>query len=240
MDTPSGAAPLPRPDGHVLAMDNIPLALPVASVGSRALAMAIDYLVVAVIGVVWAVAAVSVSSWLPQWGAAWSFAVFSLGYFVLEYLYFAGVEAMTGGRSLGKRALGLRVVSQLGGRASVGSLLVRNMVRLIDLIVGVWLVMLDPRARRLGDRLAGTLVVHERAQGTAEVLVTRVPAGWGAREVGVVESLLRRAASMDTDRAQRLARDLVALVERDDPALLRDVPADLPPVERLRRAVGAA
>ena len=100
--------------------------------------------------------------------------------------------------------------------------------------------MLDPRARRLGDRLAGTLVVHERSPAAADVVATRVPAGWGAREVGVVESLLRRAGAMDPERAQQLAEELLGLVERDDAALLRDVPADLPPVERLRRAVGAA
>ncbi|MET0553447.1 MAG: RDD family protein [Vicinamibacteria bacterium] len=238
MHATAGTASLTEPDGHVLAMDNIPLALPVAGVGSRALAMVIDYLVVGVLGVLWTVAAVGASSWMPAWGTAWTVALFSLGFFALEYGYFAGVEALTGGRSLGKRALGLRVVSQLGGRASVGSLLVRNMVRLIDLFVGVWLVMFDPRARRLGDRLAGTLVVHERAPA-AGVLVTRVPAGWSARDVGVVESLLRRTDTMDAERAQRMAQELLALVERDDAALLRDVPADLPPVERLRRAVGA-
>jgi hypothetical protein len=99
--------------------------------------------------------------------------------------------------------------------------------------------MFDPRARRLGDRLAGTLVVHERERA-AEVLVTRVPAGWSAREVAVVESLLRRAGTLEQGRAARLAEDLLSRVERDDAALLRDVPAGLPPVERLRRAVGAA
>jgi uncharacterized RDD family membrane protein YckC len=239
MDATAGTSSLPQTDGHVLAMDNIPLALPVAGVGSRALAMVIDYLVVGLLGIVWVVAAVGASSWLPAWGTAWTMAAFTLGFFVLEYGYFAGVEALTGGRSLGKRALGLRVVSQLGGRASVASLLVRNMVRLIDLLVGVWFVMFDPQARRLGDRLAGTLVVHERAQA-AGVLVTRVPAGWRARDVGVVESLLRRADTMDAERAQRMAQELLRLVERDDAALLRDLPADLPPMERLRRAVGAA
>jgi uncharacterized RDD family membrane protein YckC len=239
MNTLPETAPRPETDGHVLAMDNIPLALPVASVGSRALAMALDYTVVGLLGVVFVFGALAASSWLPDWGAAWGFAAFAIGYFVLEYGYFAGVEAITGGRSLGKRALGLRVVSRLGGRAPVGALLVRNMVRLIDTFVGIWLVMWDPLGRRLGDRLAGTLVVHDRVQAP-EVLVTRVPAGWGAREVGVAESLLRRAASMDPERAEQLARGLLAVLERDDEALLRDVPGDLPPVERLRRAVGAA
>jgi uncharacterized RDD family membrane protein YckC len=239
MDATAETASLPEPNGHVLAMDNIPLALPVASVGSRALALALDYVVVGVLGILWMFASIFVAGRLARGGGGWVLALMILGFFLLEYGYFAGVEALTNGRSLGKRALGLRVVSRHGGRASVGALLVRNLVRLVDSLVGVWLVMFDPLARRLGDRLAGTLVVHEHAR-TAEVLVTRIPAGWGAREVGVVESLLRRAGGLDEGRAQRLAEDLLSCVERDDAALLLDVPAELPPLERLRRAVGAA
>jgi hypothetical protein len=161
-----------------------------------------------------------------------------VGMFVLEYGYFAGVEAATGGRSVGKAALGLRVVSRDGGRASIGALLLRNMVRLVDLLVGVWFMMLDPLARRLGDRLAGTLVVHARARA-ADVAVGRIPAGWGAREVSVVASLLRRAGDMEPALTARLAGDLLACIERDDPVLLAEVPAGLDPVDRLRRAVQA-
>jgi uncharacterized RDD family membrane protein YckC len=239
MNTLPETAPLSESDGQVLAMDNIPLALPVASVGSRALALALDYLVVGVLGILWVFASIFLAGRLSRFGAGWVMALLILGFFLLEYGYFAGAEALTNGRSLGKRVLRLRVVSQHGGRASVGALLVRNMVRLVDSLVGVWLVMFDPRARRLGDRLAGTLVVHERVRA-AEVLVTRIPAGWSAREVAVVESLLRRAGTLEEGRAARLAEDLLSCVERDDAALLRDVPAGLPPVERLRRAVGAA
>jgi uncharacterized RDD family membrane protein YckC len=239
MNVTAETASLPEPDGHVLAMDNIPLELPIASVGSRALALALDYAVVGVLGIIWLFASIFLAGRLARWGGSWALAVMILGFFLLEYGYFAGAEALTNGRSLGKRALGLRVVSQYGGRAPVGALLVRNLVRLVDSFIGVWLVMFDPRARRLGDRLAGTLVVHERSRAV-EVLVTRIPAGWGAREVGVVESLLRRAGGLDEERVLRLAEDLLSCVERDDAALLRDVPADLPPLERLRRAVGAA
>jgi uncharacterized RDD family membrane protein YckC len=239
MNATKGTAPLPEPDGHVLAMDNIPLALPVASVGSRALALALDYILVGTLGFLWMFAAFALASRLPRWGFGWVMGLLVLGFFLLEFGYFAGVEAVTNGRTFGKRALGLRVVSRLGGRAPVGALLLRNMVRLVDMLVGVWLMMLDPQARRLGDRLAGTLVVHERVPAP-EVLVTRVPAGWGAREVAVVESLLRRAATMDRARGDRLAEDLVACILRDDAALVAGVPADLPPLERLRRAVGAA
>jgi uncharacterized RDD family membrane protein YckC len=227
------------PDHTVLAMDNIPLALPVAGVGSRALAASLDYILVGAIGIAWMVGAFYLAPLLrSRLGFEWTFALVIIGFFLLEHGYFAGVEAATGGRSFGKWALDLRVVSRHGGRASVGALLLRNMVRLADLFVGVWFVILDPLSRRLGDRLAGTLVVHARAHEEG-VLVARIPAGWGPREVSVVESLLRRADEIDPARARALARDLLACIERDDPALLAQVPPDEDPVQRLRRAVQA-
>lgn len=232
-------APDRNPDETVLAMDNIPLALPVASVGSRALAASLDYILVAVIAVAWVFGCIFLGKRLEAlFGMGWMFAIMILGFFVLEYGYFAGIEAVTGGRSFGKWALDLRVVSRHGGRASVGALLLRNLVRLIDTLVGVWFMLLDPLARRLGDRLAGTLVVHTRAQ-EKEIVVGRIPAGWGPRQVAVVESLLRRAEGMDPTRARTLARELLACIERDDPSLLAETPPDPDPVLRLRRAVQA-
>jgi uncharacterized RDD family membrane protein YckC len=227
-------------DETVLAMDNIPLALPVAGVGSRALAASLDYLLVGTLGIAWLFGGIYLAQWLRALiGTDWAIAVVIIGFFVLEYGYFAGVEATTGGRSFGKWALDLRVVSRDGGSASVGALLLRNMVRLLDTLVGVWFMLLDPLSRRIGDRLAGTLVVHMRAQ-EQEVVVGRIPTGWGAREVAVVESLLRRADGMDPVRARTLARDLLACIERDDPSLLAQVPPEADPVLRLRRAVQAS
>jgi uncharacterized RDD family membrane protein YckC len=226
-----------RLDETVLAMDNIPLALPVAGVGSRALAAALDYVLVALLATLWIFGAVFVGSRLEgRLGAGWALAIVVLGFFVLEYGYFAGIEAWTGGRSFGKWALDLRVVSRDGGRATVGALLLRNMVRLLDTLVGVWFMLLDPLSRRIGDRLAGTLVVHARA-GEREIVVGRIPAGWGAREIAVVESLLRRAEGMDPARARALASDLLSCIERDDPSLLAGAPPEADPLQRLRRAV---
>ena len=229
-----------RLDETVLAMDNIPLALPIAGVGSRALAASLDYLLVSVLAAIWIFGSVFIGGRLAtRMGAGWSLAIVILGLFLLEYGYFAGVEAATGGRSFGKWALDLRVVSRDGGRATTGALLLRNMVRLLDTLVGVWFMLLDPLARRLGDRLAGTLVVHTRAQ-EREIVVGRIPAGWGAREVAVVESLLRRADGMDPNRSHALARELLSCIERDDPSLLAGGPSETDPLARLRHAVSAS
>ena len=57
-------------------------------------------------------------------------------------------------------------------------------MRTIDLVAGVPLMAIDPLSRRLGDRLGGTLVVHDRPLEAGPVL-GRVPPGWGARELAV-------------------------------------------------------
>jgi uncharacterized RDD family membrane protein YckC len=220
----------------ILALDNIRVELPVAGVGSRCLAGLIDACAVAVLLVLWLL-----FCWVLRTavGGGWGFAAATAGIFLVEWGYFAGMEIATGGRTLGKRALRLRVVTAEGARAGAGALLVRNLLREIDYLVGVPLMASDPLARRCGDRLAGTLVVHE--EGRREVLMLgRVPPGWAAREVAVVESFLARAGELhDAAARDEMARRLLARVERDAPELLagfdRSTVAD--PVRALRRAL---
>ncbi len=225
----------PTREGTILALDNVPLGLPVAGVGSRVLAAFLDYVLVSLAMLVWVVASLVVGRTLaPSFG--WGLALIILGYFLIEYGYFAGCEIALGGRTPGKRALRLRVVTRHGGRPGAPALLLRNAVRSVDLLTGVPLMALDPLSRRVGDRLAGTLVVHDRPP-EADVVVRRVPAGWGGREGAIVESFFRRRGDLEAGRAEALAHRLLALVERDDPALLLGI-AGADAAETLRRALG--
>jgi uncharacterized RDD family membrane protein YckC len=87
--------------------------------------------------------------------------------------YFAAFEAIFG-RTPGKRLLGLRVISETGGRITVSQALIRNILRLIDnlmapYVIGLISAMLSPKMQRLGDRVGHTLVVKDvpaRAQST--------------------------------------------------------------------------
>ncbi len=221
-------------DEVVLGLDNVPLELPVASLGTRALAASIDYFLfgllifAGLLGAIWVVAFAKLSF-------GWSVALFILLFFCLEYGFFAGIEIAMEGRSLGKRAVGLRVIARHGGRADATSLLVRNLVRSVDLVVGLPLMATDPLARRLGDRLAGTIVVHAVA-AVPELMLQRLPRGFGAAEAAVLEGFLRRARDLEPARADALARRLVERIERDDPGYLEAADPGLAPAERLRRA----
>ena len=107
----------------------------------------------------------------------------------------------------------------------------------IAVAVGVVLMALDPLARRLGDRLAGTLVVHQRAGAAEELVVARLPPGWGAQEVRVVESFLRRAGELEPYARHDLARKLERWVDQRAPGFLPGVPGP-DPVGRLWRGFG--
>jgi hypothetical protein len=96
---------------------------------------------------------------------------------------------------------------------------------------------IDPLSRRLGDRLAGTLVVHERTVEAAP-LIGRVPPGWGAREVAAVEAFLARAQGLeDSVRTYEMADRILDRLRRDAPELLDGIDIRNNPVEAIRRAL---
>lgn len=231
----SSAGALEDPRGSdlstVLSLDNVPVDLPIARVGSRVLAALVDYFLLMLISIAWAVGSLALAAALelrPGWGVAMLLA----GAFVLDYLYFAVQEIAMDGRTVGKRVVGLRVVARDGAAAGAGAVLVRNLVRTVDVLVGVLLMGLDPLARRLGDRLAGTLVVHQRP-APAELVLARLPPGWGTAEARLVESFLRRAAELEPSARMLLGRRLERWVDSRAPGFLPGAPGD-DPVPRLR------
>ncbi len=223
-------------DESILGLDNIRLELPVASVGNRSLAAFLDYLVVIVMVLLWILfCAFAIRALWP--GLVPVFLI--VGIFLLDWGYFAGLEIGTGGRTVGKMALGLRVVTAEGGSPGAGALLMRNLVRTVDLVFGVPLMAVDPWSRRLGDRLAGTLVVHDRRRETA-ALLGRVPPGWGARELAAVESFLARAGTLeDTASAWAMADRILDRIRREAPELLAGVDTHRDPIAALRQALQA-
>ena len=90
---------------------------------------------------------------------------FLLLQFVIEWGYFLFFELAMGGRSLGKRALGLRVLRDGGRPLGLRESLVRNALRVVDMLpanylVGLVAMVVSPEGKRLGDIAAGTVVVR--------------------------------------------------------------------------------
>jgi uncharacterized RDD family membrane protein YckC len=84
--------------------------------------------------------------------------------FLLEWGYYVVCELVMHGQSIGKRAFGLRVVKTDGLPIGFSESVLRNLLRAADFlptfhVVGAIAMSLDPRFRRLGDMVAGTLVI---------------------------------------------------------------------------------
>jgi uncharacterized RDD family membrane protein YckC len=90
-----------------------------------------------------------------------------VAYFVLTWGYGAACEGFFNGQTLGKRMLGIRVVSDRGVPITGAQAVLRNLVGALDgllpffFLLGLTSLMLTRRFQRLGDLAAGTMVVIE-------------------------------------------------------------------------------
>jgi len=146
--------------------------MPVAGIGSRFVALLVDYLIwIAVfIALILIVHYVDPSlEHFSKLGEKWATAVFTLLGFAFYWGYFTLFEAFWNGRTPGKRVARIRVIQRSGRGIGLFEAMTRNLLRVIDQIpmiyaVGVVTIFLTKQHQRLGDLAAGTLVVHEREQ----------------------------------------------------------------------------
>lgn len=95
--------------------------------------------------------------------------------------YYAFAEALAGA-TLGKAAVGIRVVSAQGaGRLSFRQALVRNLLRFVDAqvgyLVGAIVIMVTARRQRLGDLAAGSIVTSNETPRSRRIAALIVAAG---------------------------------------------------------------
>jgi uncharacterized RDD family membrane protein YckC len=204
--------------------EQIALELPLAGIGSRFLAMAIDtliqvaaYLIIIVLFLLILPAGFSLFTFLPKvLGPA--IAIF-LG-FATYWGYFALFESLWNGQTPGKRVAGIRVIKESGRPISAYEAIARNLLRTVDMQpgilygIGLACMMLNKQSRRLGDFVAGTVVVHEKP--TEEIRPTwntatdtAAPAtGLGqmtAEELVLIETYLSRRFELDPEVRLRTA-----------------------------------
>jgi uncharacterized RDD family membrane protein YckC len=157
--------------------EQISLELPLAGIGSRFLALTLDSLIQVGVVIVLTIMGWIVSmSYTEISGAADTFFSETVGTIVLIVVpfclywgYFAFFEILWQGRTPGKRVAGLRVIHQTGRPMTAIECIGRNLIRVIDMqpapiyAVGLICMMCNKQNRRVGDFVAGTIVVHDRA-----------------------------------------------------------------------------
>ncbi len=170
--------------------ENIEFTYDIAGIGSRFLAAMIDTLLIGIAETI-VILIVGLTSSALGLRAADSLlaALGGLLAFAILWGYYIAFELLWNGQSPGKRVIGLRVVRE-GGRpiTFVGSA-IRNLIRIVDFLpalygIGVVVMFVDHRSRRLGDLAAGTLVVKERRGITLASLTTGAVAPFPALAPG--------------------------------------------------------
>lgn len=149
----------------------VSLKFSLAGLGSRGAAFAIDQLVIMLLYfIIFLVVFFLLESTFDiveigdSFGMLIAFVIISV--FVINNGYFFFLEFFWGGRTVGKRIIGLRTIQDNGHRITVLSSFIRNLLRIIDdlpasYLVGIILIFSHPQHKRLGDLAAGTIVVHE-------------------------------------------------------------------------------
>lgn len=217
----------------VVTGDAVVLDVQIAQLPVRALSALIDVMVVFVVyvlGVIlWAVT-------LSQFDSAFSGAVLII-FTVLALVGYPTIfETATRGRTLGKMALGLRVVSEDGSPERFRQALFRALAGSIELWMltggpAVLCSMLSPKGKRIGDVFAGTVVISERAPRQAPPPAMPPQLAWWAAtlqlsglhptQAEMARQFLSRASQLDPQvrdqMAYRIATDVVAQISPPPP-----------------------
>jgi uncharacterized RDD family membrane protein YckC len=210
------------------------LDLRLAKLASRSLALSIDLVIQIGVLFVGTFLIVGTATFVDSALAAAIGVVF---YLVVIVGYPTAFETLTRGRTPGKMALGLRVVREDGGPTRFRHALLRALMGVVEIWLTLGSVALitslsSTQGRRLGDFIAGTVVVRERVTTSVGAAATMPPplAGWAAGlDVSRVPDDLALAARQFLGRAHELAPDVRDRMARSLAGSLAAVTAPPPP-----------
>lgn len=216
--------------------ERVPLHFALASIGNRFLACACDH----ALQLLFIFVVVLLFSWGGHWdelknrlvdAPKWILALLILSVFAIWSGYFAIFEWLWKGQTPGKRWLRLRVIREDGRPITFWEAAARNLLRIFDMMpfpfysIGLVSVFVSTRDQRVGDFVAGTVVVREReAQAPTfdqlfnaptsdvalrrsfkPVLFTGHVNALAEREIEVVEMFLRRRWELEDANRQWMA-----------------------------------
>jgi len=196
----------------VVSPENIAFQFRLAGPAARMMAFVLDALVIGV-----AAAAMLFALGILGTVAEAFAGLFLIALFFIWWGYGAASEVLANGRTAGKAALGLRVVSQTGLSINPPQAILRNLLRVVDIappfFPGVVCMAFTRRLQRLGDLAAGTMVVLDRTRRPPRpprvdaAPVELVPTGFhpDARLLEALAAYVGRRTDLSTARRQELA-----------------------------------
>lgn len=231
--------------------ESVELEFALAGIGNRALALLIDYhvlgLALVLVTLLWLTVSLQLMNYLSQvqvdYSSAplWLLAIYLLITFALYTGYFVFFEVSWQGQTPGKRFAKIRVIRDDGRPVGLSQAILRTLLRPIDdlFFLGAVLILLSKQEKRIGDRVAGTLVVQEnrpinknalQCSATAQKLAAQLPeltqlSHLQPDDFAVIREYLRRRQTLTTrsrrDLSMKLAHQIKTLIQ------LESIPPDL-------------
>ncbi len=210
------------------------LEYPIAGLGSRFLALLADTAIQAVLAIFVLILGGFLGAGLATFGGLgpqWVVAIIFFLLFLLNSGYFALFEIFWNGQTPGKRYAQVRVIQDDGRPIGTYEAIVRNALRIVDMLpamygIGLISIFLSRQSKRLGDFVAGTVVVHEKTlEGVRPYVESKIDdtlplidsAKVTLEEVRLIETFLNRRDSLDpfvrTTMALQIANRLADKME---------------------------
>lgn len=167
---------------HIKTPEFVTLQFKLAGLGSRAAAIIIDLLIITIVNILLGVIAYftmnSLEELILTMDVAMPIAIVVVIIFIFYWGYFLIFEYFNGGKTIGKKIVGIRVIQDNGHSITLLSSIIRNLMRIIDMLpigyfIGIVMIFFHSKHQRFGDIVAGTIVVHER-EGRQNSLIKKV------------------------------------------------------------------
>lgn len=219
--------------------ESVELEFTLAGIGNRAYALLIDYIVLGlmliVFLIVWATLAIQLGDVIENLAGSnkgwqlWLLAIQLLISFFVYVGYFVFFEALWQGQTPGKRYVKIRVIRDDGRPVRLQQSTLRALLRPVDDIffLGVFLIALTKREKRLGDFVAGTLVIQDEqpvasasfpVSDQAKALVEKLQIEADLSQLlpedfAVIREYLQRREAMTSEARTQLSRKLAHQVK---------------------------
>lgn len=219
--------------------ESVELEFTLAGIGNRAYALLIDYIVLGLILIgfliAWATLAIQLGDVIESFAGSnnrlqlWLWAIQLLISFFVYVGYFVFFEALWQGQTPGKRYVKIRVIRDDGRPVRLQQSTLRALLRPVDDIffIGVFLIALTKQEKRLGDFMAGTLVIQDEqpvaaanfpVSEQAKALVDRLHIEADLSQLlpedfAVIREYLQRRQAMTSEARTQLSRKLAHQVK---------------------------
>jgi uncharacterized RDD family membrane protein YckC len=163
--------------------ENTQIEFELAGIGNRFAAMLLDYFIIGLLTLLVYIVMGTIFILFEDIMSQLSNYIISILMVAIFFLNFNGYfiifEYLWKGQTPGKRLLGIRVIRDNGQPVGFLEVFIRNILRVIDILLGPYFVLFSKKEKRLGDYAIGTIVIKEK-EVSVPIVDTDIPDDFNA------------------------------------------------------------